>query len=513
MVKGNFKKVFSGFTAFAIIFSMMSTTVLAVWDGGNSTLTLENGKAYLGADDKTEKAADEGLVYSDGVWNMNNFEFTTSAQVALLIKDSDSKLHLSGKDNKIESTYNGSSYSFGLNVGEYGNSDLEIDGNGNLVVKSGASSAAVTTGIRVNKLTINGGTVEAIGDNGHISYGINATDLVVTDGAVIATSENGNYNSNGIYSSNLTVNGGYIEAKGKTQDIYIRTNVTIKEGLPVVDEEGEPITSSNWKEVFESYKNIKIGTLPTPESDSPEFPMKPSNPESTVTPSTNGATIGGTSGNANDVIVDIANELATVSTISKDLIEEIASQEINGNAIVLDLSKAEGSNVSKVTLTKETIANIADVLSSADNNKESLVVKTNTATVTINSTALAAVVNQANAESIQIVVENKAEANLNDSQQATVNEIMKDETKEVVQTFEAYIISGGTKISDLNGGEISIGKVDFNLPDGRDPKKYQVYAISENGELVTLETWVEDGFIFFNTDSLSDYVLVYDESL
>lgn len=83
---------------------------------------------------------------------------------------------------------------------------------------------------------------------------------------------------------------------------------------------------------------------------------------------------------------------------------------------------------------------------------------------------------------------------------------------EVVQTFEAYITSGGDRIFDLNGGAISIGKIDFAVPAGRDPRKYKVYAISENGEIVALETWVEDGVILFSADALSDYVLVYDLS-
>lgn len=547
-------KVFGGIAAFVMIFSMISTTVLAGYiDDADYTLYLDCGIDGNGVvkvkkdnqigDDITATVREAGLTYENDKWIMNDFHFTTTAENAIEV-GSDITFVIKDK-NEITSTNTNSNKEKGskgfADNGQF-TINISAEKNSSLTVKSGDSDDDTSEGIQCtilnikgeegSKLTVIGGdgkygakgisgnqisisgdiTVDVTaGDSNWDSVGISALGLGNLDGVVKIDGGNviakggkaeegysyGIFNDtyNGYYRSRFIMNGGNLTASGQTMAINSDA-IRIDESLTV---DGD-ISSS---------EEVKI-TSPQLEPE----PEEPSHPDVPYIPVESTATIAGLSGEGNDVSVTVNNGAVSVSDISKDMINEIASNETNGNAIVLDVSKVEGGskNDSKVTLTKETMSNIAEALTSADNNKENLVVKTSAATVTIDATAFSAVVSQASAEDIQIVVENKVNENLNDSQQAAVKDIASAEGKEVAQTFEAYIVSGGTKISDLKGGEITIGKLDYAIPVGRDPKKYTVYAITEDGELVECETWVEDGVILFSTDSLSDYVLVYDLS-
>jgi len=132
--------------------------------------------------------ADGGGSYDGGSWSWNNstrtlsltnFNFTTSAATALLLPD-ESTIVLSGS-NSVMSTYNGSSFTYGI---YYGVSDasLTITGSGSLSVIGGSSTVASSFGINVNALIISdNASVTSYGGFATNSIGIMARYLFIND--------------------------------------------------------------------------------------------------------------------------------------------------------------------------------------------------------------------------------------------------------------------------------------------------------------------------------------------
>lgn len=466
-------RILGGVLVFASLFSV--TTIRALAGSG----------LVLRSDGSIEGGGYTGTISGDstGGWTFDNVVYTTSESTAVEF-ESNATINIVGT-NSITSMYSGDDPSYGI---KSTSGSLTFQGTGSLAITAGGTNQSA--GISAHYVNVNSGNISAKGGNGSGSDGIFAA----------ASTQHG-----------VTINGGYVEAEGNNAGINAGY-VSIEDGLPIRGDGGIVITDTDVK----NQKHVTIGTPPT----GPATPVGPAQSSTPVTAPSNvsdsysdtpapaKASISGLTGGADNVSVNISNNVAVVSGITKDIIQGIASSYANGSGIVLDVSKA--GNVKNVTLTKETMSNIAEALASDDNNKESLVIKTRDASLALDRTALSAVVSQAQTDSIQIVVENKVNSYFNVDQQSAIRSIAIEEGKEVVSTFEAYIVSGTQRITDFNGGKISVGKLDFKVPAGRVASKYKVYAISEEGEITACETWEEDGVILFSTNSLSNYVLVYE---
>lgn len=472
-------RILGGVLVFASLFSV--TTIRALADSG---LILKSDGNISG-----ETSGYTGSITYDSTagWTFDNVVYTTSESTAVEF-EGDAIINISGT-NSITSTYSGTDNSYGIFKPA---GSLTFLGSGSLAVTAGGTNQSA--GISARYVNVNSGNISAKGGNGNKSYGIYTGDYA---------------------GSSVSINGGYVEAEGKDSSIYT-SMLSIEDGLPIRGDGGVVITERDDGSVLKTHKHVTIGTAPAGPA-TPTGPVQHSNPvtipsyvtySDTNTPAPTKASISGLTGGADNVSVNISNNVAVVSGITKDIIQGIASSYANGSGIVLDVSKA--GNVKNVTLTKETMSNIAEALASDDNNKESLVIKTRDASLALDRTALSAVVSQAQTDSIQIVVENKVNSYFNVDQQSAIRSIVIEEGKEVVSTFEAYIVSGTQRITDFNGGKISVGKLDFKVPAGRVASKYKVYAISEEGEITACETWEEDGVILFSTNSLSNYILVYE---
>lgn len=250
--------------------------------------------------------------------------------------------------------------------------------------------------------------------------------------------------------------------------------------------------------------------IPDPVPSPSQSPIN-SHGSSSISSATAPPNASGTIGNGEsktNISMYINNGNATIQNIPSNVINSIAAAG-DETSIIIDVSKSDnnGKAVSKVTLTKATVENIVKALNSQENNKNSITIITNTASLKIDGKALASIAGQAKGANVQFILENKTEGKLNDSQRSAIEKVAGSGlNKNLEQIFELYIVSAGEKISDFGGGKVYIGRRDFRIPAGKNPRNFHVYYLPENGAPKRCSTWVEDGMIFFemgnNTGSM-----------
>lgn len=253
---------------------------------------------------------------------------------------------------------------------------------------------------------------------------------------------------------------------------------------------------------------------PTPTPVPQETTYIPSfSPGLPALPSTQGTIGDGTDSSTIKIRVNTSNGNATIANIPESTISSVASTL--EKPIVIDVSGSgrDGKKVSKVTIPRATVENLARALDTPINVKDRFAIIIDTAVLKFDTKAFVSIAGQAKGDNMQIVVEEKSQTRLNNSQKSALETFNNGQGKSVAQTFEAYIISGGKVISTFEGGQISIGMIDFKIPAGKNPKYYHVYYLPEAGEPELCTTWVEDGMLFYGTGHFSDYAIVYDESM
>lgn len=196
-----------------------------------------------------------------------------------------------------------------------------------------------------------------------------------------------------------------------------------------------------------------------------------------------------------NVEATVSNGTATV----KDITAEDINQAVdNGNKVVIDMSAAK-QEVKAVVLSKTTV----DAL--AKTKVEIVEVKLSNANIVLDKKAVEAVNDKANGD-VKFVLESTNPADLNSAQKDSVQEL------DVASSFTLYVESNGARIDDFKGGKATVN-VKFDAESGRDPKYYHIYAVADDGTLERCPTKYLDGVLQFKTDSLSDYIIVYDETM
>lgn len=254
--------------------------------------------------------------------------------------------------------------------------------------------------------------------------------------------------------------------------------------------------------------------VPTPVPTPPYSPSyTPSSSASQDSGNTGGTISDGTYDNVLKINVTTKNGNAVISNIPAANIEKIADTAEKPIVIDVSGSGSDGKKVSRVTILKATVENLLVALNTPVNVKDRFVIITDTAVMKFDTKAFTSIAGQAKGENMQIVLEEKSQDKLNNNQKSELKNFDNMPGMEVAQVFEALITSGGSKITDFEGGRISIGKIDFNIPEGTDAGDYSVYYLPDKGTAELCNTWVEDGMVFFGTGHFSDYAIVYDESL
>lgn len=204
----------------------------------------------------------------------------------------------------------------------------------------------------------------------------------------------------------------------------------------------------------------------------------------------------------------ITDGTAEIKEITKEALEEVTKPkkgQTTTDTIVIDLSNAK-QDVKGVELTKTSVENLADVTASKDNDITCVEIALTKASVTLDSKALNAINEQANGDTIQLVIDDTKTDNLNKVQQSALKDY------EVSSTFEAYFESNGQRIHDFKGG-IATVSMKFEPAKGKNPNSYKVYYIAETGKMTKYATKFVDGLLKFATTHFSDYAIVYDTSV
>ncbi len=232
-----------------------------------------------------------------------------------------------------------------------------------------------------------------------------------------------------------------------------------------------------------------------------------------------------------NVQADIQNGNAKVTEITEEDIHKVTEgssgedsqgKTVDNNTILIDLSGAT-QKVKSVELSKTTMERLAETATSTENKIETVTVQLTNVTVELDAKTLSAVAQQAEGNSINLVVEDTNASTLNSDQQQALSEFTS------ASTFEAYFESAGSRIHDFKGGEATVS-MKFTPAQGLSITHYHVYYVATSGKLerfVTrfIKTLIKaeksdkrgaaegEGILQFTTTHFSDYAIVYDETM
>ncbi len=280
------KRIFSMLLTVALMLSLLpGTTVSAAPAGRTKALDLaatevekeEDGTKYQTSGDIDALAAEgwawypngttvNGNTYPGKVLVLDGINLVTTAPTALTVPDG-TTIDFSGT-NIIKGGDNSAGKAYGILCGVlYGSQTLTINGTGTLNVTSGETSGVGTAndsyGIWVARsLTFNGGTVNAVAGNSEDgSYGVFSNNITIIGGKINATGSNVNRPTNGsvecagaaagtsftLTGGTLTARSGGVETGGisKPDMSYALCYVEIADATDVIVKGGETVGATD----------------------------------------------------------------------------------------------------------------------------------------------------------------------------------------------------------------------------------------------------------------------------
>ena len=209
--------------------------------------------------------------------------------------------------------------------------------------------------------------------------------------------------------------------------------------------------------------------------------------------------------NTVNVNTTITDGMAKVEEISQSTLEEAVNPKSGTettDTLVIDLSQAK-QDVTAVELTKKTVENLADVVASDKNTVETVTIQMKEATVEMDAKTLETISEEANGNTIVLVVDKTQSEELTTAKQETLKDY------NVNKTFEAYFESNGHRIHDFKGGVATVS-IKFEPTQGSDVNNYKIYYLDDSAKMHKYATKYKDGMLVFATTHFSDYVIVYE---
>ncbi len=186
------------------------------------------------------------------------------------------------------------------------------------------------------------------------------------------------------------------------------------------------------------------------------------------------------------VKVSVSGSVATVGGITQTELEKLDG---DGN-VTIDLSGLS-NGVTGVKLPVSTLTNVQD------SNAEKLEIKLPGADVTIDKTTLNALVEQATADNLSLVVDDDtaARSTLNTAQKRSLSELNEP------TVIEAYFVSGDKRISDFKGGTVSVA-IELNTN-----KPIRVWYLKEDGDREKVDASYNNKTATLTLKHFSHYVI------
>ncbi len=223
-------------------------------------------------------------------------------------------------------------------------------------------------------------------------------------------------------------------------------------------------------------------------------PVTPSTPAETVTVPVSGE----------DATVNVTVEIKGDTAIIKEAdIDKVLEAEDVGT-VTIDVSSLE-ETVTEVVIPNALLTKIADAAADEDNDTDGLEIRLPAGSVTFDAEAMAAIAEQADGEDLTFNLEAVKVSELSPEQQEAVGDL------EVEVVLDAYLTSGGERISDFRGGSAAIS-IPFTLKDNQTAAGLVIWYVAEDGTRTQVPATYDGENILFTVPHFSNYVIAYDKS-
>ena len=211
-------------------------------------------------------------------------------------------------------------------------------------------------------------------------------------------------------------------------------------------------------------------------------------------------------GDENEIHADVTVEGDTVDLheLDNEEINHIINDKVSDGLIEIDLTELD-EDICKVILPVTSIEHIIEAAENTNNEHETLQVDFPHGSVKLDDKTMRAIVEQVECNEVLLVLENVGETRLNDTQKNAITDW------NVYGGYEAYLfcVKGNKRISDFEGGVATLS-VPFEIPNGMKAEKFAVWYVADDGKTEKLETWYEDGKLYWSVDHFSDFIIVYE---
>lgn len=209
--------------------------------------------------------------------------------------------------------------------------------------------------------------------------------------------------------------------------------------------------------------------------------------------------------NSVNVKATVSGKTATVQPIKEEEIEKVIVGDVDTSMVTVDLSGLK-QDVTGVKLPTEMVEAIAEAAAETGNDTAGLKLKLSSGTLEFDAKALEVITEASgDAKNIEIHFDDVGITRLNADQKAAVSEMV------VVEGFEAYVTVNGKRVSDFNGGSVTV-YIPYEIPEGNNPAGYTVWFVAEDGTLEKQNATCDGTNHRFVVTHFSDYILAYDET-
>ena len=228
----------------------------------------------------------------------------------------------------------------------------------------------------------------------------------------------------------------------------------------------------------------RVDYVPEPASESQTVTVPVSGEEETV-----------------NLTVEIKDDVATVTGAD---VEKVLEAEAVGT-VTIDVSGLD-EGVTEAVIPNELLTKIADAVADENSDADGMEIRLPGGSVSFDAAAVAVLAEQTDGEDLKINLCSIGEDELNPAQHAAVASM------DVAAVYDAYVSSGGERISDFRGGTATVS-VPCELEEGQSPGGFAVYYVAADGSLTRVVARFVSGILTFRTGHFSNYVVVYDAAL
>ena len=204
------------------------------------------------------------------------------------------------------------------------------------------------------------------------------------------------------------------------------------------------------------------------------------------------------------VSASVSGTTATVKAPTTAELNKVIGESVKTGDVTIDVSGLN-KNIATVSIPTETVKAIEKAVSDPDNDADALTIKLTDGSVTFDTAALAAIVDQAKGSTIQLNLDGITESGLRAAQKTAIADM------DVQALYDAYMTSNGTRISDFKGGSAKV-TVTYTLGSGQTAGGVVVWYVADNGDKTEVPTTCTGKEVTFTVEHFSNYVVAYDEA-